>query len=78
MGIVHLRGGLNGQLAGQYEIPFVLPKGFRPTNEVNVPMYTSNGTEGDLDITSSGKLILAGGDPQAYASLDGISFVAGQ
>jgi hypothetical protein len=55
-----------------------LPKGFRPTNEVNVPMYTYNGTEGDLDITSSGKLILAGGDPQAYASLDGISFVAGQ
>lgn len=74
LGIVHLRGGLKGQS----EVPFILPKGFRPSHEVNVPTYTYDGTEGFLDITITGKLILAGGDVPGCASLDGISFVAGQ
>lgn len=76
LGIVHLRGALSGQYDSH--IAFVLPAGLRPSHEVAVPMYTLNGAEGFLVIDTDGRVIPFGGDVMGYASLDGISFVAGQ
>ncbi len=53
----------------------MLPKAARPRHNLWLPVYTSGGTEGSLEITPAGKMYLfGGGDTTGYSSLAGISF----
>jgi hypothetical protein len=75
LGVVHLRGGLAGTSSGQPA--FVLPAALRPGHPMWVPIYTSGATEGSLSIDSAGEVTPSGTHATGYASLDGVSFVAG-
>jgi hypothetical protein len=78
LGIVHLHGSLSGQNSGH--VAFYLPKALRPRHQLNFPIYTYDAEDGGLEITKSGAVIPRGNSEvvRGYASLDGISFVAGQ
>jgi hypothetical protein len=77
-GIVHLKGAIwtNGTNAG----PFVLPAGFRPANQIWIPVDLCGGNNGRLDIEPDGVVTVQqqSGDPfsnaTCFTSLDGASF----
>jgi hypothetical protein len=79
-GIVHLKGAIwtNGTNAD----PFVLPAGFRPANEIFIPVDLCGGNNGRLNIQPNGVVTVEqqSGDPfsnaQCFTSLDGASFAA--
>jgi hypothetical protein len=78
-GFVHLRGAVRAPQNGSVTA-FTLPRGLRPSHLVEFPIYTLNGTEGLLQIFRDGEVAPRGNpsDLTGYASLDGISFAAGQ
>jgi len=77
-GIVHLKGAIwtNGTNAD----PFVLPAGFRPANEIFIPVDLCGGNNGRLNIQPNGAVTVQqqSGDPfsnaTCFTSLDGASF----
>lgn len=79
-GIVHLKGAIwtNGTNAD----PFVLPAGFRPANEIFIPVDLCGGNNGRLNIQPNGVVTVEqqSGVPfsnaQCFTSLDGASFAA--
>jgi hypothetical protein len=75
-GIVHLRGALFG--GANDTVAFVLPRGERPRHELNVPVFSQSGVAGAAIIQRNGAVLLFAGNVTAFASLDGISFVAGE
>jgi hypothetical protein len=76
LGVVHLRGslasGVNATTA------FVLPKGLRPTHDLELPAFTSTSTSGAVGIDRNGDVVPFGSGVSAFTSLGGLSFVAGQ
>jgi hypothetical protein len=75
-GIVHLKGGISGGSSGT--TAFVLPRGYRPSHDLGLPVYTYIGTEGSLSIYPNGDVQPSGSDAGAYTGLDGVSFAAGE
>jgi hypothetical protein len=76
LGVVHLRGDI---FAGSDDTTaFVLPKDLRPSHIVYKPIYTQSGLIGYVLIQPNGKVLPFGGNVVAFASLDGVSFVAGE
>jgi hypothetical protein len=65
-------GGANDSVA------FVLPKGERPSHTLNVPVFSQSGVAGAAIIQRNGGVVLFAGNVTAFASLDAISFVAGE
>lgn len=74
-GIVHLRGGLAGTGSGTAAL--TLPPALRPPHDLWLPIYTGPMSEGSLTISSGGQVTPIGTQTSNFASLDGISFVAG-
>ena len=75
-GVVYLSGSLHQPTAGFSEFA-VLPAAARPAHSLVLPVYTVNGTTGDLYIQPTGEMfIFASSDAQAYTSLAGVSFPA--
>ncbi|HZO77796.1 MAG TPA: hypothetical protein VFB39_07105 [Solirubrobacteraceae bacterium] len=75
-GVVHLRGALFG--GTDDTVAFVLPKGRRPSHALNVLVFSQSGVAGGAVIQRNGDVLPFGGNVTAFASLDGISFVAGE
>ncbi len=75
LGIVHLRGGLASGTSGDEAL--ILPPALRPSHKLWLPIYTGGNSEGSLVISSGGQVIPTGPEAGSYASLDGVSFVAG-
>lgn len=75
LGVVHLRGDIFGS---SDTTAFVLPKGARPSHLVYAPITTQSAAAGTVLILPSGKVIPFGGNVNAFGSLDGVSFVAGE
>jgi hypothetical protein len=75
LGVVHLRGALFGPNDSE---AFVLPKAERPSHTIDIPIFTQPDVMGTLTIDSKGRALLFGGNVTAFATLDGVSFVAGQ
>ncbi len=76
-GIVHFRGGISTN--GTNDEPFILPAGFRPANDVYIPVDLCNGDKGRLNIQPGGVVVVEAenGDfaqAQCLTSLDGASF----
>lgn len=64
--------------AGTNDVAFTLPKPFRPSWSVYVPVDMCNATNGRLVIASNGSVTVqseSGGLAQCLTSLDGVSFV---
>jgi hypothetical protein len=78
LGVVHLRGAMRDGRCDT--VALTLPTGLRPSHWLNFPIYTLGGTRGWLAITRVGHVYPCGGAAaiHGYASLDGMSFVAGQ
>ena len=76
VGVVHLRGDIFG--GSNDTTAFVLPKGLRPSHVVYTPIYTASGALGYVLIQPNGKVIPFDGNVGAFASLDGVSFAAGE
>lgn len=76
LGVIHLRGDLFG--GPDDTSAFVLPKGLRPSHVVYVPIYTASEAIGYVLVQKDGNVTLLGGNVTAFASLDGVSFVAGE
>jgi len=77
-GIVHFKGAI--ATSGTNNVPFTLPKAFRPATNVWVPVDLCNATNGRLVIQPSGVVSVeaGGGDfsnAQCFTSLDGVSFI---
>jgi hypothetical protein len=75
LGVVHLRGDIFGS---NDTTAFVLPKGARPSHLVYAPITTQSAAAGAVLIQPDGKVIPYGGNVNAFGSLDGVSFVAGE
>jgi hypothetical protein len=73
--VVHLRGALFGPNDSE---AFVLPKAERPSHTIDIPIFTQSSVMGTLTVDSKGRALLFGGNVTAFATLDGVSFVAGQ
>jgi hypothetical protein len=75
-GIVHLKGAI--ATAGTNTVPFILPAGDRPANEVVVPVDLNGAANGQLDIKPSGLVTVFSQQGWSYAQqftgLDGASF----
>ena len=76
-GAVHFKGAI--ATSGTNAEPFVLPKAFRPLDEVYVPVDLCNATNGRLDIAPTGVVTVEaeGGtfsNAQCFTSLDGAWF----
>jgi hypothetical protein len=76
-GIVHFKGAIwtNGTNAD----PFILPPGFRPANEIYIPVDLCHGNNGRLDIQPNGVVTVEAENDdftqaQCFTSLDGASF----
>ncbi len=76
VGVVHLRGDLFG--GSNDSVAFVLPKRLRTSHVVYVPIYTASGATGDVLIQPNGRVVLLNGNAAAFASVDGVSFAAGE
>ena len=77
-GVVHLRGAI--ATSGTNAEPFVLPSGFRPANEVYVPVDLCDAHNGRLIIEPNGVVTVEPetlwSNAQCFTSLDGAWFVA--
>jgi hypothetical protein len=77
-GIVHLKGAI--WTSGTNADPFVLPAGFRPADEIFIPVDLCGGNNGRLNIQPNGVVTVQqqSGDPfssaTCFTSLDGASF----
>jgi hypothetical protein len=76
-GAVHFRGAI--ATTGTNAEPFVLPKAFRPLDEVYVPVDLCDATNGRLDIAPTGVVTVeaegsAFSNAQCFTSLDGAWF----
>ena len=75
-GIVHLKGTI--MTGGTNTVPFILPAGDRPANEVVVPVDLNAAVNGQLDIKPSGVVTVFSQQGWTYAqqttSLEGASF----
>jgi hypothetical protein len=75
-GIIHLRGAM--ATSGSNSEAFVLPKAFRPTKTVFVPVDLCDATNGRLNISPSGVVDVEAetsfSNAQCFTSLDGVSF----
>ena len=76
LGVVHLRGDIFG--GSDDTTAFVLPRGLRPSHVVYTPIYTASGAIGYVLVQPNGKVLPFDGNVGAFASLDGVSFVAGE
>lgn len=78
-GIVHFKGAI-ATTGTAYEA-FVLPKGFRPSHSVEIPVDMCGASYGALIIGSDGVVdvttFLKWSDAQCFTSLDGASFAPG-
>jgi hypothetical protein len=77
-GIVHFKGAISTSSGNTHLAAFVLPPGFRPAKDVNVPVDMCNATGGELNIAPTGvtQVISEGATSSAtcFTSLDGASF----
>ena len=76
-GIVHFKGAI--ATGGTNAVPFTLPKAFRPTTNVFIPVDLCNATNGRLDIAANGVVsVQAEGNnfsnAACFTSLDGAQF----
>jgi hypothetical protein len=76
LGVVHLRGA--ACCASDTFPAFALPRGMRPKHNLVLPVFTSGGTLGWVEILVNGVVLPQGSRATSFTSLDGISFVAGQ
>src|SRR5260370_14462010 len=53
-GIVHFKGAISTSSGNTNLVAFVLPPGFRPANDVNVPVDMCNAAGGELNIAPTG------------------------
>jgi hypothetical protein len=77
-GIVHLAGTLANGTTTAGTLMFTLPSGFRPDQQVKLPVLTRGGgviVAGEIWIDTSGNVTIQGGQNQ-YLSLDGLTFLA--
>lgn len=75
-GIVYLSGS-TWRASGTAKIFTMLPKAARPRHNLWLPVYTSGGTEGTLEITTAGAVSASGLSAPAFTSLAGIHFPLG-
>ena len=75
-GVVHLRGALKDGGSGM--VAFTLPKGYRPTHDLYMPIYSFHAAVGSLNVLPNGDVIPFGNYVGRYAGLDGVSFGAGE
>jgi hypothetical protein len=75
-GVVHLRGGISG--GAPFGAAFILPKRMRPSHELFIAVYTESNTTGSVQITPKGLVVVSGSNSTTFASLDGVSFAAGE
>jgi hypothetical protein len=77
-GIVHLKGAI--ATFGSNPVPFTLPVGDRPANEVHVQVDLFAAVAGQLDITPSGVVTVSSEQgwsaAQGFTGLDGVTFAA--
>ena len=77
-GIVHFKGAIKTSSGNTNLVAFVLPPGFRPAKNVNVPVDMCHATSGELAIAPTGvtQVISQGATSNAtcFTSLDGASF----
>jgi hypothetical protein len=76
-GIVHFEGGM--ETGGTNPVPFTLPKAFRPSATVFVPVDLCNATNGRLQINPNGTTTVqaeggAFSNASCFTSLDGVAF----
>ena len=75
-GIVHLKGAI--ATLGSNPVPFTLPVGDRPANEVHVQVDLFAAVAGQLDITPSGVVTVSSEQgwsaAQGFTGLDGVTF----
>ena len=74
-GVVYLAGGVE-QPSGTNDHFATLPRAFRPAHNMWLPVFTSGGAIGSIEIASSGRMYAFGGDVTGYTGLAGISFPA--
>jgi hypothetical protein len=76
-GVVHLRGAIR-QFGSNVNVPFVLPKKYRPSGIIYVPVDLTSGQPGRLNIFTDGTVQVqsAGNYSQAqdFTSLEGVLF----
>jgi hypothetical protein len=76
-GVVHLRGAIR-QSGSTANVPFVLPKAYRPSGIIYVPVDLTSGQPGRLNIEPDGTVRVqsAGNYSQAqdFTSLEGVLF----
>jgi hypothetical protein len=81
-GILYLRGAISTSTSNTNDEFAILPPGNRPSHYLYLPIYTDDGGEGSLEITTAGAMYVfdAAEDtvPQLYSSLSGLSFVIGE
>jgi len=79
-GIVYFRGAISASSGDMNDVAFVLPRGFRPSKFVNIPVDMCNATPGELNIAPTGvtQVISDGANANAtcFTSLEGASFAA--
>ena len=77
-GIVHLKGAIQTSSGNTNDVAFVLPAGFRPSKNINVPVDMCDATSGELAIAPTGvtEVISQGklSNATCFTSLDGVSF----
>ena len=77
-GVVYFKGAISTSSSNTNNVAFVLPRGFRPSRYVNVPVDMCNATGGELNIAPTGvtEVISGGANSNAtcFTSLDGASF----
>jgi hypothetical protein len=75
--VVHLRGAI-AQPTGTVDVPFVLPRKYRPQANVYVPVDLANGKPGMLTIRPSGNVSVVSAantsDAQIFTSLEGVKY----
>jgi hypothetical protein len=74
LGIVHLRGVVNGGVASGVLPVFTLPAGFRPDTQILFIVYAGGGAR--MDISTAGDVLLVTG--AGFLQLDNIHFRQGR
>jgi hypothetical protein len=72
-GVVYLSGSMH-QAAPGLERFAILPRRFRPSRNLWLPVYSFGGAVGSIEIAASGRMTASGTGATAYTSLGGVSF----
>ena len=75
-GIVHLEGGVT-RTSGQSRTIFILPRGYRPSRDQELPVTSYGGKFAEMILTPDGRVQIAPEADIRFVSLDGLSFRGG-